>query len=93
MVTQLKEAIHDIVEGAATDTTKVYFEDDTRVLRLCFVLEKISHFGLKSGMFSRVTVWDYLKNLDKCLPGSQSPLEWVTSSAKTEIGIDFSKTL
>ena len=89
MVTQLKEAIHDIVEGVASEPEKVFFEDDTRVLRLCFILEKISHYGLKTGMFSRASVWDYLKNLDKCLPGSQSPLEWVTSSAKSDIGIHF----
>ena len=82
---QLSEAIKDISQGAK-NPDKVYFDEDQVALRLCYMLEKISHHGIKTGVFSRVTLWQYLKNLESCLPGGQSPLEWVTSSAKSDIG-------
>ena len=50
------------------------------------MLEKIAHHGIKTGVFSRVTVWQYIKNLESCLPGGQSPFEWVLPAAKSDIG-------
>ena len=73
---QLNEAIHDILQGAR-DPERVYFDGEPIVMRLCYMLEKVAHHGLKSGVFSRTTVWQYVKNLEDCLPGGQSPFEWV----------------
>merc|ERR1712137_1454815 len=87
LIEQLKEAIRDVQEEAGKDPQKVFFDDDSRALRLTYVLEKVSAMGLKKGVFGRTTVWDYLKNIDNCLPGSQSPLEWIVSSAKSDIGL------
>ncbi|KAL6067256.1 Differentially expressed in FDCP 8, variant 2 [Balamuthia mandrillaris] len=54
---------------------------------LCAVIEKILMDGLKGeALFGSIAPWDYLKNLEKCLPGTGhtiqtvSNLEQVTSS-------------
>ncbi len=65
----------------------VFFEDNIFALRLCFVVEKVLHFGLNSiSIFSTTTPWDYLQHLPRCLPDGSNIVEWSKSSYKTAIG-------
>ena len=92
MLEQLNESVVDVLQGAR-DPDKVYVDEDLPAARLCFVLEKVAHHGIKAGVFSRVSVWQFFKNLDGCLPGGQSPLELATSIAKTDIGMTLNPSL
>eukprot|EP00008_Paramoeba_atlantica_P009956 CAMPEP_0201480396 /NCGR_PEP_ID=MMETSP0151_2-20130828/4881_1 /ASSEMBLY_ACC=CAM_ASM_000257 /TAXON_ID=200890 /ORGANISM="Paramoeba atlantica, Strain 621/1 / CCAP 1560/9" /LENGTH=536 /DNA_ID=CAMNT_0047862231 /DNA_START=41 /DNA_END=1648 /DNA_ORIENTATION=+ len=55
-------------------------------LRLCFCLERILSHHLKSGIFSKATVWDFVENLPKCLPATGEVIDQIRKRCRTPQG-------
>ena len=83
----MKEVIQELLNISGTTQNKIFQDSDIVALRLCYIIEKVASHGLMDrGVFSKTTIWDYVQNLGKCLPGGQSAVDKASKEAKTPIG-------
>jgi len=61
-------------------------ENHDSAQRLCLVLEKALMFEIRDGIFSRSFFWDYVVNLDQCVPGCKRALNLIKDKATTSAG-------
>jgi len=93
LVQELKFHVQGILAESESTTSskehKLYLitKDTPNVLSFVYCLEQILSHGLKDVSFFGTTyLWNYLENIDKCLPGTQKTLKIVKELSKTDIG-------
>eukprot|EP01126_Amoeba_proteus_P049561 TRINITY_DN5803_c0_g1_i3.p1 TRINITY_DN5803_c0_g1~~TRINITY_DN5803_c0_g1_i3.p1 ORF type:complete len:150 (+),score=18.87 TRINITY_DN5803_c0_g1_i3:34-450(+) len=75
-----------LVDNLRLTETKTVYDDFPELSRFLFYLECVLSFGLKSGFFSSYTLWDFLCNLNRCIPNVDDLLEEARHSIDTDTG-------
>lgn len=66
---------------------EVVSETKEPLLKFLYAIEKVLFHGLKTGFFGPSTPWEFLKQIEKCLPGSKHMIPLCVQYGKTSLGM------
>tara|TARA_R110002050_G_scaffold42687_5_gene102637 strand:+ start:254 stop:874 length:621 start_codon:yes stop_codon:yes gene_type:complete len=86
MIDDFKHVVLDICAISAEKGVTL-FQDHPHAARLCYTLEKILSHGLRdTAVFGKTYFWNYVKNLNVCLPSTSSTLESIRDMTSSTCG-------
>ncbi|KYR00061.1 RUN domain-containing protein [Tieghemostelium lacteum] len=79
--------IQHLLAELGSDNDHLIQDNNPYLLKVCFSVEKILSHHLKDvNIIGQTTIWDFLQNLPKCLPGTSGVIDMSKECSKTSIG-------
>jgi len=86
LVTDLERATKEILRETEKAQVVTKSAEHGALHRLCYSVERIFSHGVKSSIWGKSLLWDFVASLDQCLPGSTETIEYLKECCTTPTG-------